>query len=94
MLHYKACARTRTQKAGDIALMFFGMLAAVYTSVQTIKVRLSTSLSHVITDNPYLVQLMAEPSAPSDPIGDCRPRDPGAGTGPDSPLWSVLGMFF
>lgn len=38
MLHYKACARTRKEKAGDIALMVFGMLAAVYTTIQTIKV--------------------------------------------------------
>lgn len=38
LLHYKACARTRKEKAGDIALMVFGALAAVYTTVQTIKV--------------------------------------------------------
>jgi len=37
MLHYKACARTRKEKAGDIALMIFGLLAAVYTTVQTIR---------------------------------------------------------
>ena len=40
MLHYKACARTRRQKAADIALMIFGIVAAVYTTAQTIKVRL------------------------------------------------------
>lgn len=39
MLHYKACARTRKQKAADIALMVFGMAAAVYTTVQTVLVR-------------------------------------------------------
>lgn len=39
MLHYKACARTRRQKAADIALMVFGMIAAAYTSAMTIKVR-------------------------------------------------------
>lgn len=39
MLHYKACARTRRQKLADIALMVFGMIAAVYTSVQTVRVR-------------------------------------------------------
>ena len=38
MLHYKACARTRKEKVADIALMAFGVLAAVYTTVQTIKV--------------------------------------------------------
>lgn len=38
MLHYKACARTRKEKVGDIAVMVFGALAAVYTTVQTIKV--------------------------------------------------------
>lgn len=38
MLHYKAVARTKFQKGSDIALMVFGMLAAIYTSIQTIKV--------------------------------------------------------
>ncbi|KAI0029278.1 transmembrane amino acid transporter protein-domain-containing protein [Vararia minispora EC-137] len=37
MLHYKACARTRTQKAADIALGVFGLLAAAYTTVQTVR---------------------------------------------------------
>jgi len=37
MLHYKACARTRKEKAGDIALMVFGVLASAYTTAQTIK---------------------------------------------------------
>lgn len=41
MLHYKACARTRKQKAADIALMIFGMTAALYTTVQTLRVSLS-----------------------------------------------------
>ena len=40
MLHYKACARTRKEKACDIALIVFGALAAVYTTVQTIQVGL------------------------------------------------------
>ena len=39
MLHYRACARTRRQKAADIALMVFGMIAAAYTSAMTVKVR-------------------------------------------------------
>ncbi|KAI8980038.1 transmembrane amino acid transporter protein-domain-containing protein [Trametes punicea] len=37
MLHYKACARTRKQKIADIALMVFGLAAAAYTTIQTIK---------------------------------------------------------
>jgi len=36
MLHYKACARTWKQKAADIALGVFGVVAAVYTTAQTI----------------------------------------------------------
>ncbi|KAH7106249.1 transmembrane amino acid transporter protein-domain-containing protein [Auriculariales sp. MPI-PUGE-AT-0066] len=43
MLHYRACARTRTQKAIDIALMIFGVVAAVYTTAQTIKLMLHPS---------------------------------------------------
>ncbi|KIY64419.1 hypothetical protein CYLTODRAFT_380908 [Cylindrobasidium torrendii FP15055 ss-10] len=40
MLHYKAVSRTRGEKAKDLAMMVFGMIAAVYTSVQTIKLML------------------------------------------------------
>ncbi|KAI0091043.1 transmembrane amino acid transporter protein-domain-containing protein [Irpex rosettiformis] len=40
MLHYKACARTRKQKIADISLMIFGMLAAAYTTVQTVRLML------------------------------------------------------
>ncbi|KAI0685968.1 transmembrane amino acid transporter protein-domain-containing protein [Cytidiella melzeri] len=40
MLHYKACARTRKQKIADIALMVFGMIAAAYTTAQTVKLML------------------------------------------------------
>ena len=39
MLHYKACAKTRRQKLADIALIVFGLIAAVYTSSQTLKVQ-------------------------------------------------------
>ena len=42
ILHYKACARTRREKAADIALMTFGVVAAVYTTAQTIKVGVTT----------------------------------------------------
>ncbi|KAH9945045.1 transmembrane amino acid transporter protein-domain-containing protein [Epithele typhae] len=37
MLHYKACARTRKEKLADIALMVFGMIAAAYTTIQTVR---------------------------------------------------------
>ncbi|KAI9457129.1 transmembrane amino acid transporter protein-domain-containing protein [Russula earlei] len=36
MLHYKACARTWKQKAADIALVVFGVIATAYTSAQTV----------------------------------------------------------
>ena len=39
MLHYKACARTRKQKLADIVLMIFGLIAAAYTTIQTVRVR-------------------------------------------------------
>ncbi|KAI0070077.1 hypothetical protein K474DRAFT_1654255 [Panus rudis PR-1116 ss-1] len=38
MLHYKACARTRRQKLADIVLMVFGLLAAAYTTLMTVRV--------------------------------------------------------
>lgn len=38
MLHYKACARTWKQKAADITLGVFGVVAAIYTTVQTVAV--------------------------------------------------------
>ncbi|KAH9928701.1 transmembrane amino acid transporter protein-domain-containing protein [Fomitopsis serialis] len=37
MLHFKACAHTRKQKVADIALMIFGIVAATYTTVQTVR---------------------------------------------------------
>ncbi|GAB1527211.1 hypothetical protein RhiTH_010386 [Rhizoctonia solani] len=43
MLHYKAVAKTRFQKGSDIALMIFGMAAAIYTSIQTIKLMAAPS---------------------------------------------------
>lgn len=48
MLHYKACARTRKQKIADIALMVFGLGAAAYTTIQTVRVRL-LYLSHTVS---------------------------------------------
>lgn len=38
MLHYKAVAKTRTEKIGDIVLGVFGMAAMMYTTALTIKV--------------------------------------------------------
>ncbi len=38
MLHYKAAAHTRTEKLKDIAMMVFGMVAAIYTTIQTVRV--------------------------------------------------------
>ncbi|KAL0564129.1 hypothetical protein V5O48_017925 [Marasmius crinis-equi] len=37
MLHYKACAHTRKQKIADMAMIVFGMLVAVFTTIQTVK---------------------------------------------------------
>ncbi|KAJ8521945.1 hypothetical protein ONZ45_g1461 [Pleurotus djamor] len=37
MLHYKAVARTRVQKLKDIAMIVFGLVAAAYTTIQTVK---------------------------------------------------------
>ena len=49
MLHYKACARTRKQKLADIALMVFGMIAAAYTTIQTVRVRFFGFPSSILT---------------------------------------------
>ncbi|KAF7312624.1 Aa-trans domain-containing protein [Mycena indigotica] len=37
MLHYKACADTPRKKAIDIAMIVFGLVAAAYTTIQTVK---------------------------------------------------------
>ncbi|KAJ4477472.1 vacuolar amino acid transporter 4 [Lentinula aciculospora] len=37
MLHYKACAHTRQKKLADVAMIVFGLVAAAFTTVQTIK---------------------------------------------------------
>ena len=47
MLHYKACARTWKQKAADIALGIFGVVAAIYTTFQTVAVSILTSSPRV-----------------------------------------------
>ena len=38
MLHYRACARTKVDKLKDIAMIIFGMVVFVYTTVETIRV--------------------------------------------------------
>ncbi|KAF9048555.1 transmembrane amino acid transporter protein-domain-containing protein [Panaeolus papilionaceus] len=43
MLHYRACSRTRKQKLADIALIIFGLCAAAYTSIQTLRLMLEPS---------------------------------------------------
>ncbi|KAJ7249233.1 transmembrane amino acid transporter protein-domain-containing protein [Mycena haematopus] len=40
MLHYKACADTPRKKAADIAMIVFGVVAAVYTTMQTVQLML------------------------------------------------------
>jgi len=41
MIHYKACAKTRKEKLADIALILFGVVAALYTTVQTIRLMMA-----------------------------------------------------
>lgn len=38
MLHYKAVALTRRQRIADLVMIVFGLVAAAYTTTQTIKV--------------------------------------------------------
>ena len=71
MLHYKACAHTWKQKAADIALGVFGVIAAIYTTVQTLVVSAITLLSLPLSHT-FLRQLMSQPSAVPSPIGNCR----------------------
>ncbi|BGP26993.1 hypothetical protein JCM10295v2_005955 [Rhodotorula toruloides] len=43
LLHLKACARTRSQKAADVALLVFGVVVAVFSTSQTINLLLQGS---------------------------------------------------
>jgi proton-coupled amino acid transporter len=72
MLHYRACARTRTQKAADIVMVIFGVVAAWFTTWQTIRVRcMRASITVVLT--PFL-QLMIAPDKSGPPkYGHCDP---------------------
>jgi proton-coupled amino acid transporter len=47
MLHLKACARTRREKIADWALIIFGIIAAVYTTAQTLAVSPRIRCSYV-----------------------------------------------
>jgi proton-coupled amino acid transporter len=40
MLHLRARAKTRTQKALDVGLIIFGVITTTYTTIQTIRVLL------------------------------------------------------
>ena len=72
MLHYKAVSRTRKQKLADIALIIFGFITFVYTTIQTLGVRLC--LFSRLADHLYffLLQLMMEPSPEGSPYGNCQ----------------------
>lgn len=37
LMHYRACAKTRTAKLLDIGLFLFGVAASIFTSIQTLK---------------------------------------------------------
>jgi hypothetical protein len=56
MLHLKACARTRRQKIADWVLIVFGVVAAVYSTAQTVRVCLWFSLRAV---DAWLMQRMS-----------------------------------
>ncbi|KAJ3813712.1 vacuolar amino acid transporter 4 [Lentinula aff. lateritia] len=45
MLHYKACAHTRKKKLADIAMIVFGLVAAAFTTVQTVKLMFEPEVS-------------------------------------------------
>lgn len=66
MLHYRACARTQWAKAKDIALMVFGLATAVFTTVQTVKVRFTSFPS--LSPKPLM--------RPHPGSGDCDPIRP------------------
>ncbi|EJT51136.1 hypothetical protein A1Q1_07600 [Trichosporon asahii var. asahii CBS 2479] len=57
MLHLKACARTRTEKALDYLLIAFGVIVGLYTTVQTIRSLFDSSSSELPRsgkcDNPH-----------------------------------------
>ena len=63
MLHYKACARTWKQKAADIALGVFGVIAAIYTTFQTIVVSAIHLLSRLCLTHSLKAHDTTEPTA-------------------------------
>jgi proton-coupled amino acid transporter len=76
MLHYKACSRTKKQKAADIALIIFGLIAATYTTIQTLKVGSKFVLRwtyFLFPDAISAQQLIIEPSpVEGSPYGNCE----------------------
>ena len=89
MLHYKACARTRLAKAKDIALGVFGLAAAIFTTVQTIKVSqlIVRALPALMNLDLFSRKLMVEPGSGEDPqYGVCSPAGPNDST----PLGTIL----
>jgi solute carrier family 36 (proton-coupled amino acid transporter) len=55
MLHYKACAHTRKQKIADIAMIVFGLAAAAYTTIQTLRVRVSFLVTSFFSLKSFIV---------------------------------------
>ena len=55
MLHYKACSKTRGRKIADIAMIIFGILTCIFTSVQTIGVRYLSIFNLYLGDNVTIV---------------------------------------
>ncbi|KIY45508.1 hypothetical protein FISHEDRAFT_76685 [Fistulina hepatica ATCC 64428] len=43
MLHYRACAYNRKKKIADITMIIFGLFAAAYTTIQTVKLIMAPS---------------------------------------------------
>lgn len=73
MLHYKACANTRRKKLADIAMIVFGLAAAAYTTIQTVKVSV-LSLASFLYEPHVICQLMIEPDTSGPPkFGNCDP---------------------
>ena len=76
MLHYKAVARTKKEKFFDVLLFVFGIVATVYTTVQTIAVSDRDTLPFPLTLYTYWdlmnLQLMAAPEAGGPKFGKCE----------------------
>lgn len=77
MLHLKACAKTRSQRFADYLLIVFGVVATVYTSTGTIRVRNTHFVALGITSDCMSgLQLMLEPATGEVPqYGRCAPPE-------------------